>query len=60
MYFHTDDSAVVDNLAEALSYASVNGKRVRFDVTKNGGLKIKIGEGGWSAPIPSTLDPYRG
>lgn len=59
MYFHTDDLTVVNNLAEALSFASVNDKRVRLDVDDSGNLKVKIGEGIWSAPISSTPDPYR-
>ena len=59
MYFHTDNPVIVSNLAEALSYAASQEKRVRFDVDSFGNLKVKIGEGMWSAPIDSTPDPYR-
>lgn len=58
MYFHTDNSQVIWAIAEALADAHESGRRVRFDVTENGQLQMKIGEGMWSL-IASTPDPYR-
>lgn len=59
MYFHTDNADTIETLSLALDVAVQQEKRIRFDVDENGQLKYKIGEGMWSAPISSTLDPYR-
>lgn len=59
MYFHTDREKIVDSLAETLSFASHQRKAVRIDVDSEGSLRVKIGQGMWSPPIASTVDPYR-
>lgn len=58
-YFHTDQPAVIDQLARMLAHAHETGKRVRLDVDSAGRLKWKCGEGGWTFPHDSTPDPYR-
>lgn len=58
-YFHTDDARTVRWLASVLDTAADNEQRVRFDVDREGRLRVKRGESTWSAPIASTPDPYR-
>lgn len=58
MYFHTDNQQVIWALAEMLADAYEAGRRVRFDVTDTGKLRVKVGEGMWSLINP-THDPYR-
>jgi hypothetical protein len=58
-YFHTDDPDLLAYLGRMLTDAAEQGGRVRFDVTPAGNLKVKFGEGMWSAPHWSTPDPYR-
>lgn len=59
MYFHTDSGSAKFMLASMLQDAYVEDQRVRIDVDSEGNLRIKVGEGMWSAPIVSTPDPYR-
>lgn len=59
MYFHTDDERTIAWLANVLATCVSDSRRVRFDVSPNGELKVKVGEGIWSAPIHSAPDPYR-
>ena len=59
MYFSTDDRVTVNFLASVLMLAQEKGQRVRIDVDGQGRLKIKRGEGMWSAPLHGTDDPYR-
>lgn len=59
MYFHTDDQATLNWLADVLDQASVNRRPVRFAVGGDGSLKVKVGSGVWTAPIASTPDAYR-
>lgn len=59
MYFHTDNTSDIEVLAFALSVAHQQEKRVRFNIDANGSLIYKIGEGIWSVPFKSTVDPYR-
>lgn len=60
MHFHTDDPRTVFFLMSVLTQADEQEQRVRIDVDSEGNLRIKRGEGMWSAPIRSTPDPYRG
>lgn len=59
MYFHTTDQQTLEMLESYIGNALHDGRSVRFDVDGNGSLKVKLGEGMWSAPIRSTPDPYR-
>ena len=59
MYFHTDQPATINFIAQVATRAAEQGQRLRIDVDSEGNLRIKRGEGVWSAPIPSTDDPYR-
>lgn len=59
MHFHTSNLETIGFLAKVLSSAHADVRRVRLDTDKAGNLRIKVGEGMWSAPIPSTEDPYR-
>jgi hypothetical protein len=59
MYFHTDNSEVIWEIASALCKAGDHDRSVRFDVDSQGRLKYKIGEGMWTAPFASTPDAYR-
>ena len=59
MYFHTDSDSARFFLASVARLAEEKGQRLRIDVDNKGNLRIKRGEGVWSAPIPSTPDPYR-
>ena len=59
MYFHTDSGSARYFIESVVRLAEENGQRLRIDVDSEGNLRIKRGEGVWSAPIPSTPDPYR-
>jgi hypothetical protein len=59
MYFSNGEEATVNFIAEVARLAKVHGQRLRIDVDGAGNLRIKRGEGVWSAPISSTPDPYR-
>ena len=59
MYFHTESHRTIAWLAAVLEQAELNQHRVRLDVTANGELRVKVGEGCWSALLASDLDPYR-
>lgn len=58
MYFHTDNPDTLNYLGNLLKDAAKHGGRIRLDVV-DGNLKVKAGEGMWSAPFYSTSDPYR-
>ena len=59
MYFHTDSRSAKFLLASLTQDAYTKDRRLRIDVDHEGNLRIKVGEGIWSAPIASTPDPYR-
>lgn len=59
MYFSTDSQQTVRWLAAVIATAAKNEQRIRIDVDSLGKLRVKRGEGGWSAPIESSRDPYR-
>lgn len=59
MYFSTDSQQTVRWLAAVIATAAKNEQRIRLDVDSRGKLRVKRGEGGWSAPIESSRDPYR-
>lgn len=59
MYFHTDSDSAREFLDVVTRLANEDGQRLRIDVDADGSLRIKRGEGTWSAPIRSTPDPYR-
>lgn len=59
MYFHTDSGSARHFIAEVARLADENDQRLRIAVDPDGSLRIKRGEGVWSAPIVSTPDPYR-
>lgn len=59
MYFHTDSPQDTEWLANVLRTAADADRRVRFNVTDDGSLMVKIGEGAWTPPIAGTPDPYR-
>lgn len=58
-YFHTDNASTTAWLAGVLHRAQTEGLDIRLSVDANNSLKVKLGEGMWSAPIESTPDPYR-
>lgn len=58
-YFHTDSPRDVQWLAHVLEHAAGAHRSVRLDVADDGSLKVKVGEGVWTAPIAGTLDVYR-
>lgn len=58
-YFHTNSVRDIQWLANTLQNAANEERRVRFDVDSQGCLKVKVGEGIWTAPISGTPDPYR-
>lgn len=59
MYFHTDNMRTIDWLASVLSRAQLENLPIRFDVDYEGGLKVKLGGGMWTSPLPSTPDASR-
>lgn len=59
MYFHTDNMSTIQWLSNVTARAASEHRRLRFDVDENGDLRVKLGEGVWSAPIASTDDPHR-
>ncbi len=58
MYWHTDDPIMVQFLADVFAQAAANGNKVRI-LTDASGLRLKVGEGMWTAPFTGTPDPYR-
>lgn len=58
-YYHTDDPSMVQWLANVFATAAENGRKVRIKTNSRDELFIKVGEGAWTAPFQSTLDPYR-
>lgn len=59
MYFHTDNPNAILAIAEEARLAYDNEQRLRIDVDNVGTLRTKRGEGMWSPPVSSTMDPYR-
>lgn len=59
MYFSTDSTSAREFIENVARLATENDQRLRIDVDSAGNLRIKRGEGIWSAPIMSTPDPYR-
>lgn len=59
MYYHTDDERTIAWLENVLHRAKTNRLSVRLDVSETGSLKVKLGEGIWSAPLGGTPDPNR-
>lgn len=59
MYFATHNPNTLATLSEAVSRADWKGQRFRINVDSDGNLTFKVGEGMWSAPYASDLDPYR-
>lgn len=57
-YYTTDDATMLSWLENVLRTARENGNRVRLH-TEDGMLKVKVGEGMWTAPFASSHDPYR-
>ncbi len=59
MYFHTDDPEVIAFIANVAQTAVATGTKLRLDVDGMGSLRVKRGEGMWTAPFYSTPDSYR-
>lgn len=59
MYFHTDNVRTLAFIFAVAETALTTETRLRIDVDDRGNLRIKRGEGAWSAPIASTPDPHR-
>lgn len=59
MYFHTDSGSARTFIENVARLANEQDQRLRIDVDDEGNLRMKRGEGMWSAPISSTPDPYR-
>lgn len=59
MYFHTDSGSARGFIENVARLAEEHDQSLRIDVDAEGNLRIKRGEGVWSAPIRSTTDPYR-
>lgn len=57
-YFSTESDRDMEWLENVLRTARTQGRRVRLD-TSGQVLRVKVGEGGWTAPIAGTPDPYR-
>ena len=57
-YFHTDSERDMEWLENVLRTAREGGRSIRLS-TENGRLKVKVGGGGWTAPIAGTLDKFR-
>lgn len=57
-YFSTDHPQDMEWLENVLRTAREQERRVRLDTTGQV-LRVKVGEGGWTAPIHGTPDPYR-
>lgn len=58
-YFHTDDAGMTIWLSNVFGNAASQKLSVRIAVDSNNNLKIKVGEGMWTAPFRSTPDPSR-
>lgn len=59
MYFHTDEDVLLDWFERVVKRAKEDNISLRLDVTSQGGLRVKLGEGMWTAPFASTPDPQR-
>lgn len=59
MYFHTDSVSTKDLISALAERALDTGDSLRISVDEAGRLKMKVGEGMWTAPMFSTPDPYR-
>lgn len=57
-YFSTDNDRDMEWLENVLRTAREAGRRVRLD-TSGAVLRVKVGEGMWTAPVEGTADPYR-
>lgn len=57
-YYHTDDATMLSWLENVLRTAREGGRSVRLH-TEDGMLKVKVGEGMWTAPFASSHDSYR-
>ena len=57
-YFSTESDRDMEWLENVLRTAREQGRRVRLD-TSGQVLRVKVGEGCWTAPIQGTPDPYR-
>jgi hypothetical protein len=58
-YFHTDEPRMVSWLADVMATARDEGRKVRLHTDSQGNLRVKVGEGMWTAPFKSTPDPAR-
>jgi hypothetical protein len=58
-YFHTDSAQTVGWLANVFAQAAEQNRRVRIQTNEYNQLRLKVGEGVWTAPIASTPDEYR-
>jgi hypothetical protein len=59
MYFYCDSDQTISWLSDVLTTCKTLGRTIRFDVDAEGNLRVKAGEGIWSAPIASSPDPFR-
>lgn len=57
-YFSTDNPRDMEWMENVLRTAREEGRRIRFD-TSGQALRVKVGEGVWTAPIQGTPDTYR-
>lgn len=57
-YYHTDDPRMLQWLENVLRTTREQNRCIRFR-TEGTTLKVKVGEGVWTAPFQSTPDPYR-
>lgn len=58
-YYHTDDPRTIGWLENVMRTARENGNAVRLSTGADGTLKVKVGQGMWTAPLSSTHDEYR-
>lgn len=58
-YYMTEDPTMLAWLENVLRTAREGGRKVRLH-TEDGTLKVKVGEGMWTAPFASDFDPSRG
>lgn len=59
MYFHTDDARTLAWLETVIKRAKEDELSLRFQITADAGLKVKLGGGMWTAPFASTPDLQR-
>lgn len=57
-YFHTDNARDIAWLENVLRTAREGGRSVRLAV-EGTSLKVKVGQGMWTAPMEGTWDDYR-